>query len=80
MVPQGSRIESMISVAGQRVTRSLSDPSEFTMMHLDTYADYLKQIEPRTEGCASVVDNGWTSNKETPRELCGSLWSVSGDV
>ena len=29
--------------------RNLSEPSEFTMMHLDTYADYLRQVEPRTE-------------------------------
>ena len=49
MVPQGSRIQSIISVAGHQVIRNLSEPSEFTMMHLDTYADYLRQVEPRTE-------------------------------
>ena len=49
MVPQGSRIQSIISVAGHQVIRNLSAPSEFTMMHLDTYADYLRQVEPRTE-------------------------------
>ena len=32
--------------------RNLSEPSEFTMMHLDTYADYLRQVEPRTESRA----------------------------
>ena len=52
------------------------------MMHLDTNADYLRQVEPRTEskGCASIVDNGWPSNKEIPRALGGSLWTLSTDV
>ena len=37
MVPQGSKIQSIISVAGHQVIRNLSEPSEFTLMHLDTY-------------------------------------------
>ena len=49
MVPQGSKIQSIISVAGHLVIGNLSEPSEFTLMHLDTYADYLRQVEPRTE-------------------------------
>ena len=48
-VPQGSRIQSIISVAGHQVISNVSEPSEFTMMHLDTYAEYLKLVEPRTE-------------------------------
>ena len=52
MVPQGSKIQSMISVGGQQVIRNLIEPSEFTLMHLDTYADYLRQVEPRTESRA----------------------------
>ena len=52
MVPQGSRIQSIFSVAGHQVIRNLSEPSEFTMMHLDTYADYLRRVEPRTESRA----------------------------
>ena len=52
MVPQGSKIQSIFSVAGQQVIRNLSEPSEFTLMHLDTYADYLRQVEPRTESRA----------------------------
>ena len=52
MVPQGSRIQSIISVAGYQVIRNLSEPSEFTLMHLDLYADYLRQVEPRTESSA----------------------------
>ena len=52
MVTQGSKIQSIISVAGHQVIRNLSEPSEFTLMHLDTYADYLRQVEPRTESRA----------------------------
>ena len=49
MVPQGYKIQSKISVAGHQVIRNLSEPSEITLMHLDTYAEYLRQLEPRTE-------------------------------
>ena len=42
MVPQGSKMQSIISVAGHQVIRNLSEPSEFTPMNLDTYADYLR--------------------------------------
>ena len=52
MVPQGYKIQSIISVAGHQVIRNPSEPSEFTLMHLDTYADYLRQVEPRTESRA----------------------------
>ena len=52
MVPQGSKIQSIISVAGHQVIRNLSEPLEFTLMHLHTYADYLRQVEPRTESRA----------------------------
>ena len=51
-VPQGSRIQSISLIAGHQVIRNPSEPSEFTMMHLDTYADYLRQVEPRTESRA----------------------------
>ena len=47
MVPQGSKIQSIISIAGHQVIRNLSEPSEITLMHLDTYADYLRQVESR---------------------------------
>ena len=39
MVSQGNKIQSKISVAGHQVIRNLSEPSELTMMHLDTNAD-----------------------------------------
>ena len=40
------------SVAGHQVIRNLSEPSEFNLMHLDTYADYLRQVKPRIESRA----------------------------
>ena len=49
MEPQGSKKQSIISVSGHQVIRNLSEASEFTLMHLDTYADYLRQVEPRTD-------------------------------
>ena len=52
MLSQGSRIQSIISVARHHVIRNLSEPSEFSMMRLDLYADYLRQVEPRTESRA----------------------------
>ena len=52
MMPQGSKIQSIISVAGHQVIRNLNEPSEFFLMHLDTYADYPRQLEPRTESRA----------------------------
>ena len=52
MMPQGSKIQSISSVAGHHVTRHLSEPSEFTMMYLGFCADYLRQAEPRTESRA----------------------------
>ena len=36
MVPQGSKIQWIISVAGHQVIKNLSEPSEFLLMHLDT--------------------------------------------
>ena len=52
MVPQESKIQSINSVTGHQVIRNLSEPSDFTLIHLDTYADYLRQVEPRTESRA----------------------------
>ena len=52
MVPQGSKIHSLISVAGHQVIRNLGELSEFTLKHLDTYTDYLRQVEPHAESRA----------------------------
>ena len=52
MLPQGSMVQPIISVAEHQVIRNLSEPSEFDMMHLDIYEDYLRQAEPRNESRA----------------------------
>ena len=49
MVPTGSKIQ---PIAGHLVIRNLSELSEFILMHLDLYADYLRQVEPRTDSRA----------------------------
>ena len=66
MVQQGSKIQSIISVAGHLVIRNLSEPSDFTLMHLDTYADYLRQVEPRTElrEVRALLKTGGTRTKK----------------
>ena len=69
MVPQGSKIQSIISVAGHQVIRNLSEPLEFTLMHFDTYADYLRQVEPRTESRAvrALLSTGGPRKKKLHR-------------
>ena len=66
MVPKGSKMQSIILVAGLQVIRNLSEPSEFTLMHLDTYTDYLRQVEPRTESRAvrALLTTGDTRRKK----------------
>ena len=49
MVAQGSKIQSIVLLAEHQVIRNLSEASELILMHLDTYADYLRQVVPRTE-------------------------------
>ena len=72
MVPQENRIQSMISVAGHQVIRNLSEPSELTMMHLDTHADYLRHVEPRTDSRAerALLTTGGSRTKK----LHGITW------
>ena len=76
MVPQRSKIQSIISVAGHQVIRNLSEPSEFTLMHLDTYADYLRQIEPRAESRA--VRELLTTGGPRMKKLHGRYLEVYG--
>ena len=73
MVPQGSKIQSIISGAGHQVIRNLNEPSEFTLMLLDTYADYLRQMEPRTESRAvrALLTTGGPRIKKLHVEVCG---------
>ena len=76
MVPQDSKIQSIISVAGHQVIRNLSEPSEFTLMNLDTYADYLRQVEPRTESRA--VQALLTTGGPRMKKLHGRYLEVYG--
>ena len=66
MVLQGSKILSIISVTGHQIIRNLSEPSEFTLMHLDIHADYLRQAEPRTElrAVRALLTTGGTQIKK----------------
>ena len=59
---KAAKKQSLFSLAGHQVIRNLSDPSEFTMIDLDIYADYLRQAEPRTESRAlrALVATGGT--------------------
>ena len=43
---------SIISVAGHQVVKNLSEPSEITLVHLDIYADYLKEKDPKLDSRA----------------------------
>ena len=52
MTKQGTKIMSIISVAGHQVVKNLSEPSEITLVHLDIYADYLKEKDPKLDSRA----------------------------
>ena len=43
---------SIISVAGHQVVHNLSEPSEITLVHLDIYADYLREKDPKLDSRA----------------------------
>ena len=43
---------SIISVAGHQVVKNLSEPSELTLVHLDIYADYLREKDPKMDSRA----------------------------
>ena len=47
MTREGTKIISIISVAGDPVVKNLSEPSEITAVNLDIYADYLRQKDPK---------------------------------
>ena len=49
----GSRVMSIITVGGHKVSRNLSEPSDQTIMHIDVYADYLSATSPKTPSRAS---------------------------
>ena len=52
MTKEGTKIMSIISVAGHQVVKNLSEPSEITLVHLYIYADYLKEKDPKLDSRA----------------------------
>ena len=51
----GARIMSIITVGGHEVTRTLSEPSDLTIRHVNVYAHYLSAISPQTPSRALKV-------------------------
>ena len=47
MTREGTKIMSIISVAGHQAAKNLSEPSDIPAVHLDIYADYLRQKDPK---------------------------------
>ena len=43
----------IISVAEHQVAKNLSEPSEITLVHLDIYADYLREKDPELDSRAA---------------------------
>ena len=52
MTKEDAKIMSIISVAGHQVVKNLSEPSEITLVHLDIYADYLREKAPKLDSRA----------------------------
>ena len=67
MTREGTKIMSIISVAGHQVVKNLSEPCEITAVHLDIYADYLRQKDPKldSKGSESVTHNRWAEANES---------------
>ena len=49
MTREGTKIMSIISVAGHQVVKNLSEPSKITLVYLDIYADYMKEKDPKLD-------------------------------
>ena len=49
MTKEGTKIKFIISVARHQVVKNLSQPSEITLVHLDIYADYLRENDPKLD-------------------------------
>ena len=50
MTKEGTKIKSIFR--SQEVVKNLSEPSENTLVHLDTYADYLREKDPKLDSRA----------------------------
>ena len=51
---------SIISVTGHQVVKNLSEPSDTTLVHLDMYADYLREKDPKfdSEAVRALISIG----------------------
>ena len=52
MTREGTKTMSVISVSGYQVVKNWSEPSEITLVHLDIYADYLREKNPNLDSRA----------------------------
>ena len=52
LTKEGTKIMSIISVAGHQVVKNLSEPSEIKLVHLDIYKDYLREKDPKLDSRA----------------------------
>ena len=52
MTREGKKTISIISVAGHQVVKNLSEPSEITLVHLDIYAEDLREKDPNLDSRA----------------------------
>ena len=49
MIKEGTKKMSKISVAGHQIIKNLSEPSEIMLVHLNIYADYLREKQPNLD-------------------------------
>ena len=52
MTKEGTKIMSIILVAGHQVVKNLSEPSEITLVHLNIHADNLRENDPKLDSRA----------------------------
>ena len=52
MKKEGTKIMTTISVAGHQVVKNLSELFEITLLHLENYADYLREKDPKLDSRA----------------------------
>ena len=58
MTKEGTKIMSIWSVGGHQGVKNLSEPSEITLVHLDIYADYLMEKDPKLDSRALLATEG----------------------
>ena len=77
MTREGNKIMSTISVAAHQVEKNLSGLSENSLVHLDIYADYLREKDPTFDSRAvrALLTTGREGN-EGRRTLYRGLWPI----